>query len=988
MSRANLLGAQGARELIAFLEGGGDGTIELRPDPGTGARLITLRRPTAKDTRPPGPATQDTRPPGPATQDTRLSGPATQDTQDTRPPGPAVGDAREAESAAQDARKVEPAAQDARKTGPAAQNTRPLVPAAQDTRPPMPAARHEPERLLDRHVFELAPDPRRPVRAAPPAIPPDAVVLTNAPRFRAGRDDGVSAHVRVIVDATDPRLRAARWSEAVDDLLGLHERMFLKAKECAAHLDGGSFVVSVVGGVTAAGVPLPFTGLFTGLVKSLALEFPGADVLATVHEDVPLDEVLATVSAELGARRLIPVTYHAGGLRLTPRAVPTPAPRPQAPRPQAPRSSVPSPSAPQSQALPSPARQSQAPPSATPSHGEEAVPPHGGEAIPSLGEDALVVAAGGARGIGAPVLEALAARHRPRLVILGSSELPDDADEELDRSAFIRAQMRQGASVPEANARYDRLGEARQIRRTLAGLERLCGPGRVRYLRCDLRDGDAVKRALATVDGPIDLLLNIAGTNRASDVTAKSVQDFRVVRDLKVRTYLNLKEATRGREPRLWCNFGSFIGLTGQRGETDYGAANDFLNTAAMNATGEFTIGWTLWRDIGLGASPLMRDFLEGSGEFTPTPTEEGVEHFMAELAAAPDAPVTVFFGAKERAAIRAAVPEFLEFSAGVTRPLPYIDRVLRRDAAELVAERTFSLDRDGYLDLHQVRGYPTLPGTFVPELAAQAAVSLVPGRVPVVFEDLRLESFLRIYRADRPEVKRLTARLLRADERESVVAVRVLGDVVAPNGVTVARDRLHFSVTVRLRDAPVPGPSWTHWDEHGSRPLRDPYHVPGSDVLLREVFESTTGTRTHPLGRRGRLALDAPALRRWFPDLLVPSVTLDGLVRVAVLERVAGRWTPVAIPRSIRRVDLYGGHTDLTLAALTEPVELYVTPVDLDLEDPEPDNRAIAVASSGEVLLQVKDIIGAIVGYVDQETGEYVDRERFDERFDREERR
>ncbi|WP_449065681.1 hypothetical protein, partial [Planomonospora algeriensis] len=676
-------------------------------------------------------------------------------------------------------------------------------------------------------------------------IPPDAVVLTNAPRFGAGRGDGVSAHVRVLVDATDPRLREARRSEAVDKLLDLHERVFLKAEECAAHLDGGSFVVSVVGGVTAAGVPLPFTGLFTGLVKSLALEFPGADVLATVHEDVPLDEVPATVSAELGARRLIPVTYHAGGLRLTPRAVPTPA---------------------------------------TPS------------AVPPLGEDALVVAAGGARGIGAPVLEALAARHRPRLVVLGSSELPDDDGGELDRSAFIRAQVRRGASVPEANAGYDRSGEARQIRRTLAGLER----------------------------------------------------------------------------------------LTGQRGETDYGAANDFLNTAALNADGEFTIGWTLWRDIGLGASPLMRDFLQGSDEFTPTPTEEGVEHFMAELAAAPDAPVTVFFGAKERAAIRAAVPEFLEFSAGAARPLPYIDRVLRRGAAELVAERTFSLDRDGYLGFHQVRGYPTLPGTFVPELAAQAAVALVPDRVPVVFEDLRLESFLRVYRADRPEVKRLTATLLRADERESVVAVRVLGDVVAPNGVTVARDRLHFSVTVRLRDAPVPGPSWTHWDEHGSRPLRDPYHVPGSDVLLREVFASTTGTRTHPLGRRGRLALDAPALRRWLPGLLVPSVTLDGLVRVAVLERVAGRWTPVAIPRSIRRIDLYGGHTDLTLAALTEPVELYVTPVDLDLEDPEPDNRAIAVASSGEVLLQVKDIIGAVVGYVEQETGEYVDRER----FDREERR
>ncbi|MGV9375634.1 SDR family NAD(P)-dependent oxidoreductase [Nonomuraea sp. NPDC003707] len=791
--------------------------------------------------------------------------------------------------------------------------------------------------LLDRHVIELAPAPRRPIRSAPPAIPADSVVLTNSTAFRtalAHQDGQAPRHVRVLVDATDPSLREARWSDPVRELLALHERTFMTAKECAPRLAGGSFVVSVVGGVTEAGVPLPVTGLFTGLVKSLALELPDTNVLATVHAAAPLEEVLATVSAELGAGQLLPVTYHVGGRRLTPRAVPA-----------------------------------------------EAVPAGMPDGMPALGQDSLVVAAGGARGIGAPILTALAGRYRPRIVILGSSRLPGDSGELPERSTFIRAQLNGPGrvSVAEANARFDRLREQRQVRDTLTELERLSGPGRVRYLRCDLRDPDAVKQAVDSVDGPVDLLLNIAGTNRASDVTAKSVGDFRTVRDLKVHTYLNLKEALRGREPRRWCNFGSFIGLTGQRGETDYAAANDFLNMAAMSAENEFTIGWTLWRDVGLGATPLMRAFLAEIDAYTPMPTEEGVDHFLTELTAVRDAPATVFLGDKERELVRGIRPEFLDFCMGEARALPYIDTVLRRNATELVAERTFTLDRDGYLGFHQVRGYPTLPGTFVPELAAQAAVSLVPNRVPVVFEDLRLESFLRIYRKDRPEVKRLTATLLRTDERESVVAVRVLGDVVAPNGVTVARDKLHFSVTVRLRDAPVPGPRWTHWDEHGSRPLRDPYHAPGSDVLLREVFRSTTGTREHPLGRRGRLALDAPALRRWFPDLLVPSVTLDGLVRVAVLHTVADRWTPVAIPRTVRRIDLYGGHTDLTLAALTEPVELYVTPVDLDLEDPEPENRAIAVAADGEVLLQVKDITGAIVGYVDQETGQYVDRERFD---------
>jgi cytochrome P450 len=311
-------------------------------------------------------------------------------------------------------------------------------------------------------------------------------------------------------------------------------------------------------------------------------------------------------------------------------------------------------------------------------------------------------------------------------------------------------------------------------------------------------------------------------------------------------------------------------------------------------------------------------------------------------------------------------------------RPLPFVDRI-RPGVRELIAERVFDLDRDGYLRMHQVYGYPTLPGTFVPELAAEAALALVRGRVPVAFEDLRLESFLRVYKADRPQAKRIQARLVSGDEVESVVAVRVLGDLIAPNGMVLATDRLHFSVTVRMRDAPVPAPAWTHWDDDGAEPLADPYHADGSPVLLQGVFRSTRDTRLHPLGRRAALDLDATAVRRWFPDLVLPSLLLDGLVRVAVLERQEGRWTPVAIPRYVRRIDLYQSHTDASLAASGEAVELYVTPVDIDLESRQPDNRALAVRANGEVILQIKDTVGAIVGYLDQLTGRFVDRSSFD---------
>lgn len=836
---------------------------------------------------------------------------------------------------------------------------------------------------LDRHVLDWAPFPDSPdADSTPtvPALPPNMVLLTNsaalvdalpvpadavvvltgvdgvtvrvaerrprevsAEEFAALLEEVRPAHVRVLIDGSEPELANPSWSRPMRAVLTLHEWMFLAVRSCAEWLSGDSSVlVTAVGSVRADGTPLPFTGLFTGFVKSLALEFPAVPVVASLHDGCSPTAFLERAAADLGTRRLLPVVSRSAGVRRTLRAT---------------------------------ARKAEP--------GTE----------PPLVAGALVVAAGGGRGIGAPILAELARRYRPRIVVLGSTALDEYPAAELavdveqgarGRAAYIRGLVTgpDRITVSAANARFDRLQEARAVSGNLAELSRHCGPDAVTYLQCDLRNEDAVRTAMAAVSdwhGDIDLLINIAGTNRASDVATKSRANFLTVRDLKLRTYLNLKTALAGRPPRRWCNFGSFVGFTGQIGETDYASANDFLYTAAAAGEGEHTIGWTLWRDTGLGASPVMRAFLAKSNQYTATSTAEGVAHFVAELS--DPATATVFYGDAERAAIAAAVPGYAAFCA--VEPAParaffFLDRVTQGDG-ELTAERTFDLERDGYLRHHRVHGYPTLPGTFVPELAAQAAVALVPHRVPVVFENLRLESFLRVYRRERKETKRIHARLVASDDIESTVEVRVLGDLVAPNGVTLAKDRLHFAVTVRLRDTHTPAPRWEHWPEHGARPLTDPYHVDTSDVLLTEVFRSTSDTRVHPLGRRGRLALDAEAVRRWFPDLIVPSVLLDGLVRVAVLELVEDRWTPVAIPRTVRRIDLYQPHTDATLAASGLPVELYVTPVDLDLEDTEPNNRAIAVAADGEVLLQVKDIVGAVVGYVDQHTGRYVDRTSFD---------
>ncbi|MEV6787406.1 KR domain-containing protein, partial [Streptomyces sp. NPDC051098] len=836
-----------------------------------------------------------------------------------------------------------------------------------------PAAPH----LLDRHVLRLAPA-ARPARAGgpvPPLFPPDTVVLTDrlstlgthqphpgSTVLTPLQDESIEAdvlhtrprHVRVLVDLSqeDP---LAGPSER---LLRLHDAVFRTAKACAELPDRPeSFAVVVLGGIDASRVPHPCTGLFTGFVKSLALEWPASSVLAVVHDATELSAAETDAAAETLAEQMLPVVSFAGGTRLLWQAVPEPG------------------------AVRAPAA------------------PHG----------YTVVAAGGGRGIGAELLTALARRDRPRLHVIGSTRLDGVTaqDAGLTRKDFIRARSTgpDRLTVKEANAAFDRLSAAVEVQANLRTLEDICGPDRVTYHVCDLRDRDAVDTVVgritaAEADG-VELLLDIAGTNRAASVDQKSLEDFRTVRDLKVRSYANLKAAFGDRQPRRWCNFGSFVGFTGQTGETDYGAANDYFNTAALHSVSrglrEFTIGWTLWRDVGLGSTPIMRTFLAKSAQFTAMPTPEGIDHFLHELDQAEHSPVTVLFGDPERAAIEAAVPGYLEFCrtgpapavpaaptapavpAAATAPaLPdfFVDDIVDRSPDRLTVVRTFNQERDAYLHEHVVNGYPTLPGTFVPELAAQAAMHLVPGRVPAVLEDIRLDSFLRVYRPGRDETKRITARLVTHGPAESVVDIEVTGDVLAPNGRLLVKDRRHFSARVRLRDEPVAAPRWDHWDDQGAAPMADPYHLPNPAVLLSGVFVSTGDTRTHPHGRRARYTPDRPGIERWFSGLVVPSVLLDGLARVSVLDRSDGDWTPLAVPRTIRRIDLYGGHTDATLAAAGTRVELYSLPSLLDLESEE-DNRAVAVTAAGDVVLQIKDMTGVVLGHVNQSTGEYRERRR-----------
>lgn len=718
-------------------------------------------------------------------------------------------------------------------------------------------------------------------------------------------------------------------------LLALHDALFLVLQRAARrHRQDGTTVdvaVLLLGGQTQR--PHGVAGLFAGLLKVARLEgvAPGAVVVATDETDVP--GALTSCCAERGARHTSPLVVREGDHRLVQAITPAPLPVDPAPR---------------------------------------------------LGRDDLVVAVGGGRGITAELLVGLAEQAGPRIVVLGSNRLdqhPDsllraaEGDLALARREFIARRRAEdpSARVADINRQFERALQARAVVQNMARLRELSGQDRVHYMTCDVTSADQVAAVLDRIHeehGDIALLIHAAGLNRSAPLADKSFEEFRRIRDLKVRGHDHLSQALTGREPRLWINFGSLLGLVGQVGEADYASANDYLGMAALSRSRpgavETTLGWTLWGDTGLGADELTKAYFDKAGTYSSMTSAEGVRHFLREIGQAAPHPYTVHLGDAEERAVRSLVPGFLPTESSSF----YLGREVERTPAKVVHERTFSLRTDSYLDGHLVDGTATLPGAFVAEIAVEAARSLRPDLVVTAVRDLRFERFLKV--DERERTKRICAAAVGEGPEGADVLVQVLEDVIAPDGRVLVRDREHFRAVVECRLRPRPPGRWHGWDETAAREVADPYHAPGSPVLLSGEFRSTTRTRVLPEGGRSRYAVPVPPGHPVYSRFQVPVLALDGLLRTGVLDIVDDSLVPVCAPLTIGRLEIFEALNDCDLGE--RGGELYAERTHGLSEDAAPGTRFVLTDRGGQVVLQVLDLTWIRLGFIDTTTGRFVE--------------
>ena len=485
-------------------------------------------------------------------------------------------------------------------------------------------------------------------------------------------------------------------------------------------------------------------------------------------------------------------------------------------------------------------------------------------ALPQLPDRAVIVATGGARGITAAVLTALAPQ-KPTLILLGRTAAPRDSDADLDDAGIQRLKEKameelraEGHKVTPV-AIEKRVAPARaraEIARNVRAMRE--AGATVEYVQVDATDAGALERAVADVrarHGGIHGVLHAAGVEESKRLADKDEGAFDRAWRPKAEAALALARITQKDKLSFFVMFGSVAGRYGNAAQADYSAANDALAKLARalrdRGVGATVMCWGPWGETGMATRGSTLTVLKSVG-VEPITTSEGVSAFLSELARLDEAEVV------------------LAKSLGDLEKQPSVP-VVRSMTRTLMAS-------DPALDHHRVDGVPYLAGVS----GIQAMLDAAPGRVTGL-EDVHFAYPVKLLR-DKP-----------VDITVRVDAAQVATITSVPPG-PVPQERTHFTATLVTHEMPTPVPKssvgGTTW---------------AYDKIYPPFFH---GPAFQVLGGALRVGPDAIEVqgRGPAPGITSLAATIEGAFQSLGLWGLAvGR--VMALPERVLRVTLAGGY-------------------------------------------------------------------------------
>ncbi|MBQ1098887.1 SDR family NAD(P)-dependent oxidoreductase [Streptomyces sp. b94] len=169
----------------------------------------------------------------------------------------------------------------------------------------------------------------------------------------------------------------------------------------------------------------------------------------------------------------------------------------------------------------------------------------------------------------------------------------------------------------------------------------------VRYESVDVTDRGALAALLSRVageHGPLTGVLHAAGVIEDNFIVRKSSEELDRVLAPKVAGLVHLDELTREQPLDLFVCFSSIAGAFGNPGQSDYAAANAFMDAyaahrdelvgAGLRNGRTVSVNWPLWDEGGMGAEGPVREQLRAAG-LAPLDTERGLAALHRAVAGA-----------------------------------------------------------------------------------------------------------------------------------------------------------------------------------------------------------------------------------------------------------------------------------------------------------------------------------------------------------------
>jgi 3-oxoacyl-(acyl-carrier-protein) synthase/NAD(P)-dependent dehydrogenase (short-subunit alcohol dehydrogenase family)/acyl-CoA thioesterase FadM len=592
-----------------------------------------------------------------------------------------------------------------------------------------------------------------------------------------------------------------------------------------------------------------------------------------------------------------------------------------------------------------------------------------------LNEGSVVLATGGGRGITAKMVEALLERYRCNVAVLGRldpNDLPaelrgvDEQDLDTLEATFYENGLREHPSmgIKDLKQRFAYFRACHEVQRNL---DRFRSFGvRVEYLPVDITNAWAVDGAVAGINakfGRLDLVIHGAGIQQSCPFNLKALVDFRRVVSTKVDGLANLRRACQRHFPGSQIHYHlvtSTFSVLGNDGQADYGAANEMLNRTAQwrSSVGEpwSALAWLGWDSVGMARGPEYKKLGERRGLRGIQP-DEGKGLFTQFIACSRLKPVAVLMSPGESKYYK--VPIVTVHPLGPDKSKPNAGS-LGTESGEL-KENTWKVSLTTHRSLidHRVKDRPTLPWVLAMDFGVRRAQAQRKDFKSIALTDVRFEKYIAV-REDRDvELKARTELVGEAEYR-----VELRSDFVHSTGIILNRDVLHYAANIGLVKSPNIDRQPRHFPEAARfTTINDPYLDSHSPLQVSGPFRCVHDIR---IGTQLRCAVfrnNGDKLPPEFLNSSIPCLLIDALGRFSGLVLDEQGKVPICVPVRGSRIWIAAGVNDRTLLGTQVTLRAGAPRIEGDVMYP---GTAEAIMPDGRVILEFEGLVCRILGAVD----------------------